>query len=352
MISVGVAGLRRGLSLLNTFAMYPGVEVVAVCDTDTAALERIGKEKGIAHLYQEYEDLVRHDLDCIVIGTPMPMHAAQAIAALEAGRHVFSEVPAVASLAEAEALVRAARKARGKYMLAENCCYWAFIESWRKSVSEGAIGKVVYAEAEYIHDCRSLMRDAAGNPTWRTRLPPIQYCTHSLGPLLLITGDRCLTATGMHPGSNVAPDLGVIDMEVGLFKGESGAVYKILCGFSVVREPSFHYYTLYGTHGCLERARGEDKTLAYFDSVPHLRGMISYPLSTNHTRAPSGATVGGHGTCEYFMVADLLEAIREDRNPSIDIDFAMDMTLPGICAHLSAQQDGQPVPVPNSRDWV
>ena len=168
MIRVGVAGLRRGLSLLNTFAMYPGVEVVAVCDTDTAALERIGKEKGIAHLYQEYEDLVRHDLDCIVIGTPMPMHAAQAIAALEAGRHVFSEVPAVASLAEAEALVRAARKARGKYMLAENCCYWAFIESWRKSVSEGAIGKVVYAEAEYIHDCRSLMRDAAGNPTWRT----------------------------------------------------------------------------------------------------------------------------------------------------------------------------------------
>jgi len=80
--------------------------------------------------------------------------------------------------------------------------------------------------------------------------------------------------------------------------------------------------------------------------------MISYPLSISHPRAPAGATVGGHGTCEYYMVTDFLEAIREDRNPPIDIDFAMDMTLPGICAHLSAEQGGQPVPVPNSRDWV
>ena len=78
-------------------------------------------------------------------------------------------------------------------------------------------------------------------------MPPIQYCTHSLGPLLFLMDDRCIAATGLNPGSNIAPDLGVIDLEVGLFQMESGAVVKILCGFSIERHPAFHWYVVYGT---------------------------------------------------------------------------------------------------------
>ena len=351
MIRVGVAGLRRGAGLLRTFAMHPGVQVVAACDADPTQLESIGKQCDVPALYEEYADLLKHDLDVVVVATPMPLHTAHAVAALDAGRHVFSEVPAVVSIEEAQALVAAVKRSPGKYMLAENCCYWAFIESWRETVQAGGIGKVLYAEAEYVHDCRSLMRDAQGNLTWRAGLPPILYCTHSIGPLLWITGDRCATAVGMHTGCNVAPDLGAIDMEVGIFRADSGAVFKVLCGFSVVREPAFHYYTLYGTQGSLERARGEDKTLGYFLGDPNTKGMTTFPLSINHTDAPAGATVGGHGTCEYYMVAGFLDALREDREPPIDIHRALDMTLPGVCAHLSAQRGGQPVPVPNSREW-
>mgnify|MGYP003324872305 CR=1 FL=1 len=62
------------------------------------------------------------------------------------------------------------------------------------------------------------MKDADGTLTWRANFPPIQYCTHSLGPLLFITDDRCVSATGLSSGSNVAPDIGAIDLEVGLFR--------------------------------------------------------------------------------------------------------------------------------------
>ena len=96
------------------------------------------------------------------------------------------------------------------------------------------------------------MKDADGALTWRASWPPIQYCTHSLGPLLFITDDRCVSATGLSSGSNVAPDIGAIDLEVGLFRTANGVTIKILCGFSIERHPAFHWYIIYGANGVLE----------------------------------------------------------------------------------------------------
>ena len=88
------------------------------------------------------------------------------------------------------------------------------------------------------------MRDAQGRLTWRAQLPPIHYCTHELGPLLKLLAashngerDRCVWAVGLPTGRNVAPDLGVIDLEVGLFRTARGAVLNVLCAFSIGREP-------------------------------------------------------------------------------------------------------------------
>ena len=57
--------------------------------------------------------LDRSDVDAVVIGTPMQLHASQAVAALERGVHVLSEVTAGVSLEECEALVRACRESSG-----------------------------------------------------------------------------------------------------------------------------------------------------------------------------------------------------------------------------------------------
>jgi predicted dehydrogenase len=349
MLRVGVAGLRRGVGLYQMFAHHPEAVVTAVCDTDGARLEAFLREHDVPTGYDSYEELLTHDLDVVVLATPMPLHAGQSIVALEQGKHVLCEVPAVHSLVEAEALARAARESSAVYMMAENCCSMAFLMAWKRMVAEGRIGKIIYAEAEYIHDCRSIMRDAAGNLTWRASMPPIQYCTHSLGPILSLNGDRCVSAMGMHPGVNVAPELEAIDLEVGIFRTAGGAVVKILCGFSIVREPSFHTYTVYGTRGCLEKPRNSEETLAFFEEMPELEGMIRMPLPVAHRRVPGHAKLGGHGTAEYFMVNAFVDAIRQGAPPPIDVFTALDYTVPGICAHLSAEAGGQPVEVPDYR---
>jgi predicted dehydrogenase len=236
--------------------------------------------------------------------------------------------------------------------MAENSCYMAYLQSWMAMVREGRLGEVTYAEAEYIHHIPSLMRNPDGTPTWRASMPPIFYCTHSLGPLLMLMGDRCVSATGLHTGSHVAPDLGTIDLEVGLYRTAGGRVIKILCGFSVAREPAFHYYVVYGSNGTLETARpGEvEGTKAFFTDVPHMQGMARLPLTVNHTGAPPEARAGGHGTTEYYMVDEFVKAVREGRTPPIDVYTAMDYSVPGLCAHRSAEGGGVQVTIPDYRD--
>jgi predicted dehydrogenase len=353
MLRVGIAGLRRGASLFQMFAHHEEARVVAVCDADRARAEAFARDSQVPSAYDDFTGLLAHDLDAVVIATPLPCHAAQSIAALERGKHVLCEVPAVASLAEAEALAEAARRSAAIYMMAENCCYNPFMNSWRQWVTEGRIGRIIYAEAEYVHDCRSIMRDAAGRLTWRAAMPPIHYCTHSLGPLLWLNGDRCVSAVGMHTGINVAPELGAIDMEAGLFRTAGGAVIKILCGFSVARKPSFHTYTVYGTRGCLEKPRDGSETRAYFAGEPDSAGMAALPLLPDAVAwsgtLPSHAGRGGHGTSEYFLVNDFVNAALHGAPVPIDVHTALDYTVPGLCAHLSAEEGGRPVAIPDSR---
>ena len=52
--------------------------------------------------------------------------------------------------------------------------------------ARGLIGKVIYAESQYVHDLRFIMRDGDGERTWRADLPPIHYCTHEIGPMLAL----------------------------------------------------------------------------------------------------------------------------------------------------------------------
>ncbi|MCS6862760.1 MAG: Gfo/Idh/MocA family oxidoreductase, partial [Abditibacteriales bacterium] len=99
---IGVIGLRRGMSFVDVFRLMPDAAVTAVCDADESRLAWFDEQRGGATLLTRYEALLNADVDIIVVASPAPLHAQHSIAALEAGKHVISEVPAVWSLEEAE----------------------------------------------------------------------------------------------------------------------------------------------------------------------------------------------------------------------------------------------------------
>ena len=347
MLNVGVVGLRRGRGLLDVFHNHAECRISAVCDLDA---DRVGQAcadlDGVSGC-TDYDQLLATKPDAVVLATPAPLHAAQSMQAMDAGCHVLCEVPAAWTLAECEAVVDVVRRSGKVYMMAENMNYYHYVRQWRQTVQSGEIGHVFYAEAEYIHDCRSLMAEALGDPTWRASMPPIHYCTHSLGPLLDILDDRCVSAVGMSTGCHTAPDTGVVDMEVGLFRTEQGRVLKVLCGFSLVRHPAMHWQVFYGTGGTLENRRVPWEEAKLFREGEEKLSAI--PAEISDPEAPPEATAGGHGTCEYYMVDGFVQAVLKGEASPIDVYRSMDFSAPGVCAHLSAELGGQPVEVPDFR---
>ncbi len=353
---VGIVGLQRGAGLINAFASHPATEIAALCDLDQGVLAAVGKDVGLAdkRLYTSFDDFVNGPIDIVVISTPIQFHARQAIAALQNGKHVLSEVTAAWTLDECEQLVNTVKRSGRVYMMAENCCYFHFVHEWKGWIAAGRLGPIFHAEAEYIHDVADRIWDReSGRTSWRAQRPPLYYCSHSLGPLLFLMEDRVVQATGAHSGFGILPDLGpgCMNMEVALLKTQKGATIKLLRSSVARREPPMHFYSLYGTKGFLENGReggwiGNKGKLYIADEMPAEAGYHVIECPIGDPQAPAEAHAGGHGTSEYYLIRDFVAAVTENARPPIDVIRAMDFTAPGICAHEAAMRGGAWVDVP------
>jgi predicted dehydrogenase len=353
---VGVVGASRGHELVSSLMTDPRAQVTAVCDISDAVLNEAGARLGLGDeaLSTDYGEFLDRDLDIVVVATPIALHAEQAIQAMESGRHVLSEQTAAYTVEDCEALVETVRRTGRKYSMAENYTYFHYIRSWRELVDHGDLGRIYYAEGEYIHEIIDELSDPEdGQPLWRYTRPPIWYCAHCLGPLLTLMDDRIVKATGLHTGSNKYPGKGVgyIDMEVGLFQTEKGSIIKILRSQTASRYPELVWYSLYGTGGMVENGReggwGETQGRLFLDrEMKPEEGAVVLPCPTDDADAPPEAKVGGHGTSEYFLVRDFLDTIEYDREPPIGVVRATDFTIPGIIAHQAAQAGGVWLDVP------
>jgi 2-hydroxy-4-carboxymuconate semialdehyde hemiacetal dehydrogenase len=82
-----------------------GVEVTSLIGRTLENTQKVADKYGIGHVTTELsETLARDDVDAVILATPTQMHAAQALACLEAGKHVQVEIPLADSLADAEAV--------------------------------------------------------------------------------------------------------------------------------------------------------------------------------------------------------------------------------------------------------
>jgi predicted dehydrogenase len=101
-----------GREILNTLAQLPGANVVAVCDTYEAFLNRAKRAAPNAEGYEDYRALLANpDVQAVIVATPSHQHREIALAAMAAGKHVYCEAPLATSIEDARAIARAARDA-------------------------------------------------------------------------------------------------------------------------------------------------------------------------------------------------------------------------------------------------
>jgi predicted dehydrogenase len=349
-IKLGVIGLGpRGTYLFGLAAKDPAVVPAAVCDLIPEKMDAMCERLAPAapRKYTDYREMLASDIDAVIVATGVDTHADIAADCLYAKKHVLCEIPNIASVEQAKTLLTACREnPEAKFMVAENCCYWAFIQSWKKMYEDGMLGDIVFAEADYLHEARSFMPE--DSLTWRSHMPAVTYLTHDLGPLLYILGDTCDEISGFTPGINpissyyIAPPNGVC-----MVKTKKGTLIKIFIGFGM-RHCSSHNFILYGSKGSVENERhgdqSERKTIATLDCIPNMHSReVTLPLTTGFP----GADKSGHGGADSRMMNDFVRCIVKDTPPTLGIEFGLNIALPGILADKSSRESGKMYKMPS-----
>jgi len=112
-VKFGVIGLGPwGREILNELALLPNAPVTAICDTRSGAFRRAGETAPKAEKFEDYQKvLASPEVEAVVIAAPTPEHREMALAALQAGKHVYCEAPLANSIDDVKAIGRAARDA-------------------------------------------------------------------------------------------------------------------------------------------------------------------------------------------------------------------------------------------------
>jgi predicted dehydrogenase len=129
---------------LPALRRVPGVEVVALADTDSARLERVAQKFGVAVRYTDYRELIeRGEIDAVAVCVPPRLHTEIALASLEADKHTFIEKPLALRLEECDLLQeRAGARSALKVMVGFNLRWHRLLRAAVEIIRQGKLGDI------------------------------------------------------------------------------------------------------------------------------------------------------------------------------------------------------------------
>ena len=351
-IRLGIWGLGRGMSFFNT-CKFLNIDVVAGCDFNAHMRDNFLKACPDAFVTDNAEEFLKQDFDAVLLATFCPAHGLDAVKCLQAGKHVLSEVTSFFSLAEGVRLVEEVEKRNLVYNLAENYPFSA-ANMWLASRwKAGLFGNLMYAEYEYVHECRSLCYTYIdGIPVqpghtvhnWRSWLSAHYYCTHSLGPVMVITGTRPTMVEAFPVQPHLAGYLrgsGLNTMAPSMIQMDNGSVVRNLMGATT---NDSHNQRMWGTlgsftigHDGVRLRLGAAGKSPLLQVNPKWEGLGELAAQTGHG--------GGDFWTLYYFAREILTG---EKGP-FDIYGGCDVTIPGIQALRSTLEGGKPMEVPDFR---
>ncbi len=376
---IGTGG--RGTSLLGDL-LTANAQVVGLCDLVKEKAEHAAGMVAAAgqnrpDLYTEGPHafdtmLQRKDIDLVIVATPWTWHAEMAIAAMKQGKDVAVEVPAVRTLEECWAIVRASEETRKHCMMLENCCYGYNETLILRMVHDGRFGDLLYGEGAYLHDLREELFSTAGEGLWRRTEHTLRngnlYPTHGLGPVAnymgIQRGDRFGSLVSMSSPQRgldayrkehlkagdprLAEHYVTGDMNTSLIKTARGLTITVKHTVSTPR-PYDRINLIAGSKGIFE----DYPPRIYFDgqNKDEAWGTIdawkqyAHPLWKKE--GETATKVGGHGGMDYIMLYRLLECVRQGLPPDLDVYDAAAWSSVGPLSVNSVNRGSAPIEFPD-----
>ncbi|MBQ9952491.1 MAG: Gfo/Idh/MocA family oxidoreductase [Clostridia bacterium] len=268
---VGCGGIFRWAHR-PAYLKMEDVEIVALCDIIRERAESFVAEFPGAEVYENYEELIaREDIDAIDICTPNYLHPVIACAAMEAGKHVFSEKPDSPTVEGVLAMKETSEKTGKVLMVMRNNRYVPASVFARKYIQDGEAGEIYAAHCGWQR-----RRGIPGKGGWFTTKaksgggPLIDLGVHMIDLALWLMGNpKPVAVTGCtyskFAGNSLSDSAnsdfgdkaadGVYDVEdlaMGFVRMDNGACLTIECSWASNVEEERRFVELYGTKAGLK----------------------------------------------------------------------------------------------------
>ena len=361
LIGTGFMGKCHAMAYGAVKAVYgdvPTIDRIALCDVDAAQARKSAAEFGFAQSTSNWRDLLANPaVHLISVTSPNGLHREMAVAALEAGRHVWCEKPMALTLADAEAMQAAAGKAHGKVTaLGYGYLRNPALQHARQLISDGAIGEVFDFRGSVDED---YMADPA--LPWSWRLTQKDAGLGTLGDLTchLVSlahelvgeiGDVCAMADVVHGTRPLrdAPERQARvendDIAHGLVRFRNGARGVLTSSRVAHGRKNGLKVEVHGSKGMLwlDNERMNELNLYLAEGPSAQRGFRRILSSPDHPGYGRFCPAPGHGLgFNELKVIELSEILRAIQGrPSAAVDFSRGLAIERVI-HAFAQSSKQ-----------
>ncbi len=312
-IGVGVIGIGMGGTMLplNHDENSP-FEVRSICSATESKVEALAKEWDIKHWTTDYREVVsRSDIDVVGVYSPDHLHAEHVTAALEAGKHIVCTKPMVASIDDADRLVKLVDEKGLKFLVGQTMRFEPEFTAAKSQLDAGLLGDLILVEGHYVHD----MRHIYPLTPWRKDVPQdLMYggVSHPVDILRWILGDiEEVHAYGTRAG--LTPEVEIKSNFVLNVKFVNGVMGRVLGVYDVVHPPMpMMGISLWGTKGTLMAdytdLKGGHVNVVYDEFEGQPVGTFTYDAET------LGAY--GHGETVLRYMSHFADCLEHDTEPS------------------------------------
>jgi predicted dehydrogenase len=323
----------------------PAFEQKVLVGRDAAAVAQAATKYGWQETDTDWRSVIdRDDIHIVDICAPGWMHAEIAIAALEAGKHVLLEKPLANTLAEAEAITAAARRARAKgvqSMVGFNYRRVPALALAKELVSEGRLGAVRQVRAAYLQDW---LADETAPMTWRLTKETAgsgalgDIASHAIDQVLFLLGSQVTEVSGRlqtfvnhRPGAGGLEEVTVDDAAWATLTLASGAIASVEASRVATGRKNSLQIEIYGDKGALRFDLENLNELQFLDATAPAREQGFRRIVVTEPEHPyldawwpQGHIIGWEHTFTH-EVRDLLLAIDGGTPPSPSFEDGLEV---------------------------
>ncbi|WP_297803877.1 Gfo/Idh/MocA family oxidoreductase, partial [uncultured Brevundimonas sp.] len=228
-MKIALAGAGAfGEKHLDALKQIDGVEVVSLISHDIDATRAVADRYGIAHATTDLnEALAKPEVDAVILCTPTPIHAQQAIACMDAGKHVMVEIPVADSLADAEAVLAKQKETGLVCMVGHTRRFNPSHQYIHNKITAGELNVQQMDVQTYFFRRKNI--NAKGEPRswtdhllWHHAAHTVDLFAYQAGPIV----EAHAMQGPMHPELGIAMDMSI------QLKAESGAICTLSLSFN------------------------------------------------------------------------------------------------------------------------